>query len=564
MSAIAKILSLPQYARNVGRLRFLIAVVIRHGFGHVLERAGLLQLLRMAPGLRADESVANKRWEVRVRLALESLGPTFVKLGQMLATRPDIIPMSLIHELRKLQDDVPAVPFADAERLVRSELGVPLETAFAHIDPTPLAAASIAQVHRARLQTGEEVVLKIQRPNLDETIRTDLELLRFVANQLEERVPEVRQFRPLAAVEEFARNLKRETNFDNELNNIERFTRQFADNDKVHVPVTWPEFSSRRVLVMEFIDGCKVTDLEQLEKWQLSGAEAANVGTELVMSSIFEHGFFHGDPHPGNFFVLRDGRLAVIDFGMMGSLDRDRIEDLLGFMASILMNDPEMLVTQLLDMGIIDDAVDLRALRAEVSELMGRYYGLDLAKVDIGVFITETFETIVRFGVFLPADLLLIAKSISTMEGIAREIHPDFNPMEDLRPYFIRLYVQRALDPQTYSRRAFRVLHDYWSLIQRTPNDVRGTLRRLHAGELSFDVRDPGADLLHQRTERRTNRAIVAASCLATWGLFAWLLPTAEQRGWMSVVTWWTALVGITGLWTGTLLGFSLLRSREL
>ncbi len=564
MSTIAKILNLPQYARNVGRLRVMITVIIRHGFGHVLERAGLMQVLRVAPGLQADKTVANKIWEVRVRLALESLGPTFVKLGQMLATRPDLVPMSLIYELRKLQDDVPAFAFTEVEQLITAELGMSLAEAFAFVDPEPLAAASIAQVHRARLKTGEEVVIKVQRPNLDETIRTDLDLLRLVAGQLEERVPEVRQFRPLAAVEEFARNLKRETDFGNELNNIERFRRQFAGNEKVHVPATYPALSTRCVLVMEFIDGAKITDLAQLEAWGLSGAAAANVGIELVMASIFEHGFFHGDPHPGNFFVLRDGRLAVIDFGMMGALDRDRIEDLLSFMAAILMNDPEMLVTQLLDMGIINDAVDMRGLRAEVSELMGRYYGLDLAKVDIGDFIIETFETIVRFGVFLPSDLLLIAKSISTMEGIAREIHPDFNPMAELRPYFIRLYVQRALDPQTYSRRAFRVLHDYWTLIQRAPSDVRGTLRRLHDGELSFEVRDPGVELQHRRVERRTNRLIMAVCCVTTWGLFAWLLPTAEQRGLLSVVTWWTVLVGMTGLWTGALLGFSLLRSREL
>lgn len=564
MSTIAKLLSLPQVARNVGRLRVMIGVIIRHGFGHVLERAGLLQLVRMTPGIQVDERLAGQRWEVRVRLALESLGPTFVKLGQMLATRPDLVPLSLIEELQRLQDDVPPFDFAEVDALIAQELGRPAAEAFASLDEQPLAAASIAQVHRARLHSGEAVVLKVQRPKLDDIIRADLELLRLIAGQLEEHVPEIRQFRPVAAVEEFARNLRRETDFTNELNNIERFRRQFTGNVKVHVPATFAELSTRRLLVMEFIDGAKVTDEAQMAAWGVSGEDAANVGIEVVMASIFEHGFFHGDPHPGNFFVMPDGRLGVIDFGMMGSLDRDRIEELLSFMAAILMNDPEMLVTQLLDMGIINDAVDLRALRAEISNLMGRYYGLDLAKVDIGIFIQETFETIIRFGVFLPADLLLIAKSISTMEGIARQIHPGFNPMTELRPYFIRLYVQRALDPQTYSRRAFRVLHDYWSLIQRAPSDVRGTLRRLNEGELSFEIKQAGAELRERRAERRINRLIMAACCLASWGLFAFLLPTAEQRGLMSVVTWWTALLGASGLWTGTLLGFSLLRSREL
>jgi ubiquinone biosynthesis protein len=566
MSAVANLLRIPQYARNVQRMRFVIRVLFTHGFGHVLDRAGVGRLARFGRnrifGINPD--LANRAWEVRVRLAMESLGPTFVKLGQMLATRPDLVPMSLIHELRKLQDDVPPIPFAAVRRVVQDELGEPLLKLYRTFDEQPLAAASIGQVHRAVLPDGTEVVVKVQRPGLDDTIRTDLDLLMFLAQQVEDSVPDIRQFHPVAAVEQFARGLKLETDFSNELRNIERFRKQFSDTPQLHLPTTYSQISGRRVLTMEFIDGAKVTDSETVQAWGLSGAEIAKTGTAIVIASIFEHGFFHADPHPGNFFVLRDGRIALIDFGMMGSLDRERIDDLLTFLASLLLNDTEMLVSQLMDLGLLDDSVDVRALRGELHELMARYYGVDLAGIDIGTFITEVFESIVRFDVQMPADLLLIGKAISTMEGIAREIHPDFNPLVDIRPQLIRLYVRRALDPSVYSRRVVRLMHDYWGLLSTFPGEARGLIRRAKAGELQVQVLDAGEPVRHNIAERRVNRGIVATCTLFFWAAFTYLLPSAVEAGFWSVTGIWTLLLALNGTWVGSLLAFSMLRSREL
>jgi len=567
VSALARMLRLPQYARNVQRLRFILGVVVRHGFGHVLQRAGLARLLPFTGGglaLRADESLRKESWEVRVRMALESLGPTFVKLGQMMATRPDIIPMSLIHELRKLQDDVPGVKFPAVRRLIQDELGVPLGEAYAWFDETPLAAASIAQVHRARLHDGSEVVVKVQRPNLDQRIRTDLDLLMIIAEQLEERVAEARQFRPVALVEQFSRSIKKETDFDNERANIERFRKQFEAEPNLHLPRTWPELSTRRALTMEFIDGCKVTDQAQMEAWGVDCKEVAQLGTKLVMAAVFEHGFFHADPHPGNFFVLPDGRLALIDFGMMGSLDRERVDEMLAFLAAILLADPEMLVAQLMDLGLIGDSVDVRALRTEIHELLSRYYGMEIGALDIGIFITEVFETIIRYDVRMPSDLLLVGKSVSTMEGIARQIQPDFNPMLELRPYLVRLYARRALDPSAYSRRVWRVAHDWWGLARSLPNDVRGLARRVRDGEIVLNINDTGQGERQVRTERQINRVIVAAASFLSWGLFSVLVPEAAKAGFFSFTTFWAFILAVNGTWTSALLAFSLLRSREL
>ncbi len=567
MSALGQLLRLPQYVRNLARLRQVLGVFAKHGFGHVVERAGLDRYLSL--GTRADlsdtaESLAQQTWETRVRLCLEALGPTFIKLGQMAATRPDLIPMSLIFELRKLQDDVPSYDFAHVEQTIVEDLGKPLLELYATFERAPLAAASIAQVHRATLHTGEEVVVKVQRPNLERIIHNDLELLMMVAAAVEERVPEVRAFRPADAIDQFARNLRRETDFDNELNNIERFRTNHAANPDLHLPVTYPQLSSKRLITMEFIDGCKVTDIAKLKAWEISGARIADIGITVTLASIFDHGFFHADPHPGNFFVLRDGRIALIDFGMMGTVDRDTTDDLLSFLVALLLGDPEMLVTQFIDLGLVDDTVNVRAMQGEISEIIRRYNGLSLKQVDIGIFISEVFEAVVRYRVRLPVELILMGKSISTMEGIAQDIHPDFNPVESLRPQLVRLYAARVLDPKNHSRKIYRVIHDYVGLARILPGEIRALLRRARQGELHLQHTDTGADLRAQRQERNVNRVVLALLSLTSWGLFTVVLPNAVHGQRFDVFWWYALVLGLQGLGSGALVTLSLLRSREI
>jgi ubiquinone biosynthesis protein len=570
MSAVAKLLRLPQYARNIGRLRQVMGVVVSHGFGHVVVRAGLDKYAGFLVRSRAlaeedgDERLADLTWETRVRLCCEALGPTFVKLGQVAATRADILPMSLIHELRKLQDEVPPFPFAHVKQALEQDFGKPLSEVFARFDETPLAAASIAQVHRAQLRSGEEVVVKVQRPGLDKIIHTDLDLLHTIAWALEERVPETRDFRPVAAIEEFSRSLRRETDFRNEIENIERYRRNFAHHVGLHLPKTWPALSSKRHITMEFIDGCKVTDRARLAEWQIGGETIAKLGTEIVIQSIFEHGFFHADPHPGNFFILRDGRIALIDFGMMGAVDRDTVDDLLAFLVALLLNDPEILVTQFIDLGLVEDTVDVRAMQGEIAEIMARYNCRTLAQIDIATFIGEVFEAVVRYHVRLPVELILIGKSISTMEGIAKEIHPEFNPIEALRPYLVELYVKRMLDPKVYSRRIYRVLHDWWGLLRVTPGELRGVLRRVKRGELQLQINDAGADARARRHERSVNRVLLSTYTVVAWILFTIVLLSALGGPKWGPLWWYAGILAAQGLFTGGLAMVSWLRSPEI
>jgi ubiquinone biosynthesis protein len=287
---------------------------------------------------------------------------------------------------------------------------------------------------------------------------------------------------------------------------------------------------------------------------------------------VFEHGFFHADPHPGNFFVLRPradepcvgGRIGLIDFGSMGTIDNDTLDELLTFLVSLLLGDPEMLVTQFVDLGLVDDTVNVRGMSAEVSEIMRRYNGVTLERLDIAAFITEVFEAVVRYRVRLPSELILIGKAISTMTGIAQEIYPAYDPLGELRPYLVQLYVKRVLDPKTYSRRLYRVLHDWWGLVRVTPGEVRGLLRRAKSGELELQLRQPDLALSRSRNERVVNRALLAAWSIAAWLLFSWLLPQAVAAPRWGVLWWYEILLAAQGLLALSLALLSWLRSREI
>lgn len=498
--------------RDIKRLRLIASVLTRHGFSDIAER------LHIAPWLRELRRLFGKRTHedgavpvpVRMRRVLEDLGPTFVKFGQMLATRPDLVPMSLVMELRKLHDDVTPFPFEQVRTILEEDLGRPITSVFERLDEQPMAAASIAQVHTGRLVSGEDVVVKVQRPRLPEVISADLRILGWLARLLEERVPELRQFRPVALVDEFKRSLTRETDFRAELNSMKRYAENFRDEPKLHVPKGFPEFSSRRVLVMERLDGVKVTDREAIAAMGVDIKSLVEVGMRITLRSIFEFGFFHADPHPGNFFVQADGSIALLDFGMMGYIEPQRIDEMLTFMVALLTGDLDMLTNLMLDADLIGDDTDLRAMRAEMRSLLETYSHSSIGQVDISSFLNEVFEVAVRHQVVLPADLLLVGKAIATMEGIGREAYPEFQPLEAVRPYLTEIYVKRMLDAKRHSQVVARSFMDGLALAKDAPLDLRRVLRKLRRGELTINLRSAEAAVIAKAQGRRVNRVIMA------------------------------------------------------
>ena len=505
----------PWMIRDLGRIRRIAGVLTRHGFQDVAARLGPLSWLgSMVARLTRRPRRVPVPVGRRIRTATEELGPTFVKLGQMLATRPDLIPMEVVQELRHLQDEVPPFPFSEVQAIVESELGRPVSEVFAEVESTPIAAASIAQVHRATLLDGTAVVIKVQRPNLPEIIGSDLRILSGLAKTLEDRVPEARPFRPGAIVEEFRRSLQREMDFGTEMISMVRYREMFADEPRLHVPKPYREHSGRRVLVMERVEGIKVSDRAALEAAGIDLPSIVETGMRITLRSIFEFGFFHADPHPGNFFVRPDGSIVLLDFGMMGTLEPRRLDEMLAFMVAVLTADVDMVVNQLLDADLIGDETDLRSLRSELQAILDRYRHVRLGGLDVAGFLNELADVTIRHHVVLPADLLLVGKSIATMEGLGHELYPEFEPLEAIRPYLTEVYVKRMLDAKRHSQVVARSVMDGLALLKDAPFDVRRVLRKMRRNELGLVLRSADHESRVAAASARTNRLLFG-------GLFA-------------------------------------------
>ncbi|HVY62423.1 MAG TPA: AarF/UbiB family protein, partial [Planctomycetota bacterium] len=469
-----KITRLPQTVRNIGRLYEILRVLGRHGFGEIVARLGFEgawgRLVRVVTlGRRVPAGIHHLRWEERVRQTFEELGSTFIKFGQILATRPDLVPMSLIHELRKLQDRVPPFDSALARKTVEEELGTKIDDVFAEFDDTPIAAASIAQVHKAKLKNGDEVVLKVQRPGLRALIDNDLDLLHVLAELIEENAPEMKRWQPVAIVEEFDKSIHKEIDFGREAHNMKRFARNFSGDPQVYVPRVYDDLSTERVLTMEFINGIKVNS-DLIHKTPGLDREAiANTGIRMILTQVFVHGFFHADPHPGNMFIMPNNVVCPIDFGMMGVLDQERIDDLLGFLVSVLTSNPERMIRQLQKQGLVDETVNTRALTSDIADLMDRYFGVEVSKIDVAIYIQQIFDVITRYRIALPSDLLLMGKSLATIDGVARDIYPELDPLAAIRPHILQIYFKRLTDPEFYTRETKRAAEDAVFLLQRLP-----------------------------------------------------------------------------------------------
>lgn len=516
--------------RNLRRVQQIVSAFARHGFGDVVSR---LRLGSLVPAtLRASRSEddeaarAAARLSVgeRFRLICETLGPTFIKLGQVMATRPDLVPPQIVLELSKLHDEVPPFPTVDLMKVIEADLGPAAGTLLADVEERPLAAASIAQVHGATLSDGRRVVVKVQRPNLQQIIDTDLDILRGLAELLEEYVEEARTLRPRAIVEEFAHSLAQEIDFRREADNMERFRRQFAESPLVVVPRSVPELCSARVITMERMEGFKLTDRAQVAASGLDPMKIARDGTQVMLQSIFEHGFFHADPHPGNFLVRPDGVLVLLDFGLMGELEPRRVDELLGFIIAVLLNDPDMLLSQLQEMEILDQAREPRRLREELSRLLNKFQSVRLADMDAAEVIARVIDVIRKEDVSFPTDLLLVMKSVATVEGIATAVCPDFQPVEEIRPYLVTLYTKRVLDPRQQSRMVARTLADVVTLLRTMPRDLRSVLRRLNRGDLRIETRSAEGDADRAQRDRAMNRLLLTLVLCTSMVLSAALL----------------------------------------
>jgi ubiquinone biosynthesis protein len=518
--------------RQLNRARHIGAVLVRYGLAELAMRLGLEGRLRFGRRPKPEAAVLSE--PERLVKALEELGPTFIKLGQLLSTRPDALPPEYLKALTKLQDNVPGIPFAEVERVVATETCRLPDDIFAEFDREPVAAASLAQVHRARLKTGEEVAVKVQRPGIAKVVEGDLAILASVARFIERHQPDLAVYDPVGLVAEFSRSLRLELDFVHEGQNADICRRNFADDKTVAIPKIYWDYTTRRLLVLELFTGVKATDAGGLERAGIDRAGLARSGSRVYMRMVFEHGFFQPDPHPGNLVVMSDGRLGVIDYGMFSRIDEETRDLLVDMLIAAYRQDGGRLTRLVLKAGSKSARVDESALRADVQDLLDRYYGASLRDMSLGRTMRELLSVSRRHHVAVPAGLSMLMRGIATVEGLGLLIDPEFNFIEEMKPFLSRL-ARRRFGPLGWVKDLRRYEADFESMARDLPADLRQISDWLKKGEIKLQI---DHEELRQivRNLSRSNNQLAAAIVLAAIIIGASLLVVAAPTALKSLV----------------------------
>jgi ubiquinone biosynthesis protein len=488
--------------RNIKRIQEILAVFAKYGFRDIIDR--LPGARRIIPH-KIQAKFLKGSTPDRVRLALEELGPTFIKFGQLFSVRADILPPNFIYELSKLQDEVAPLPFEAIKETVEKELKLPINALFSSFDREPVASASLAQVHRAITKQGDEVVVKVQRPNVKKIIDTDLSIMEIIAGWIEREISEAREYEPLSKVKELGKNLKSELNFTNEGKSADQFRINFKDDKSILIPEVYWNLSTSKVLTLEYIDGMKITDPVIPEKTGISQKAIVQRGADFVFKQIFVHRFFHADPHPGNILVTTDGKILLLDFGLTGTLDDEMIDTLSQLAMAGFNKDVDNIIDVFIKLDVANEDMNTRKLKRDLKRFIDKYYGVSLARIEVRALIDDGFEISRKYRLKFPRDLLLLGKTLSTLEGITHQLDPEFDTVERLKPY-VRKLAERKYNPREILRAARRILAEYITLFRNLPGDLIPTLRKLREGRLKVEFEHRGLDNLISQTERSTNR----------------------------------------------------------
>ena len=468
---------------------------------------------------------------VHLRLALEELGTTFIKLGQILSTRADLLPPEYLAELTKLQDSAPPVPFEAIQQVLVSELGQEIETVFAEFDPKPLAAASIGQAHAAVLPDGTEVVVKIRRPGVVEQVNEDLEILKELAATASRHLEFADRYDLAGLVEEFSQTLRSELDYIREGHSAERFAANFANDPGIHVPRVFWEVTTARVLTLERIRGIKINDLEGLDKQGTDRRWLANYASSVVLKMVCDDGFFHADPHPGNFFIEPNGVIGLIDFGMVGVLDKRTQEQLADLLIAINHVDADRLVDVFLDLGVTRKRIDRVLVRRDIERLLSAYWGLPLGELKVAALLNDVYTVMRRHQLHLPSNLALLLKTVIMIEGVGVNLDPDFRLTQSLTPYTERLVIRRY-SPFRWFQDLGRASLDLAKLGVDMPKHFRRIVNAAEDGNLQIGMRPEGFDPVIDRLERIANRIVLGVIAAAFINGLAVLVSVYKPPGW--------------------------------
>lgn len=511
-----------QTLKNIKRIREVVQVLIKYGFEDIVSSTPLQNLVPRQMRLRWSRK--NKpvfdysRWE-RVRLVTEELGPSFVKLAQVLSNRPDILPEGLIVELEKLQSDVPPFGFELAKQIIETESGQLLEELFSQFEEIPIGAASIGQVYKARFHSGEDVVIKVQRPGVKEMVETDLIILKEIVRLTENYFKKQGVMNPMDIVATFEKTMRKELDYLHEVRNIEQFRSVYKDYPNLYIPKPYKNLSTSRILILEYISGCKITDVRQQRAWGIDPRSTAEKGMDIYLTQFFEYGFFHADPHPGNVLVRKDGVICLLDFGMVGNLMKKDKYAFSGILYSMAEQDAKSMAIYLKRLAIDDDITDMASFEYDLNELIEEYATLDVAEMHIADFAAALQAIIYTYHLNIPPSVFLILRALVILEGIGKVIHPEFKTFEFVKPYGKRI-LKEQFSFKNIGQEAYFSFLNLYTFVNSFPVELKYILKKIRKGQLNIQIEHHGYRPLLQTINyngfRLTMGLIISALLIAS------------------------------------------------
>ncbi|WP_456380502.1 ABC1 kinase family protein [Hydrogenimonas sp.] len=494
--------------RQIERTREIAAVLIKNGFHDVVKMMGVEKYLEFSIPSRAREELKLSRSE-RIRKTVEELGPTYIKMAQVLSMRPDLIPLELADEFSKLQDRAPSVPIEKIRFRFVEAFGKDIDEIFEG-EPELIASASLGQVYRAQLKSGESVAVKVLKPGTAEMVRSDIQIMYRIAALLENKLTVYGIDSPTKIVEEFEKTIKKELDYHVEALNLKRFRKNFEGDARIFVPGLYDDFCSDTVLTMEFVEGAKVTDMETTQAWGLDSKEIAKTGFDLLCEQIFVHRFFHADPHPGNIFALRDGRVAFVDFGMMGSIsERDR-KDFVDMIYYITKEEEEKAALCVLKLAkVADENLDTDAFAKDMGDIIRLYFYGSLKDIDIKKLFEDIISLMNRYRVYFRENNYLLTKALITIEGVGKILDPDFNAAEAIKPFIVRFYKEN-LSFSSFLSKAGEMPKELGDFLVQFPRDMKAIVEMMKRGKLQMEFRHVGLEKMEESIEKSANRLSIA------------------------------------------------------
>ncbi len=507
--------------RDIRRVKDVVNVLFKQGLGYSIGQMNLTSHLPFRSRIKKEEFEKKKiPFQERLRKAMEGLGGTFIKLGQLLSIRPDLVPEEYCEEFAKLQDSVKPFPYNQVKEVIEREFKRPIHKIFAHFEKEPIAAASVGQVHIAKLRSGETVAVKVQRPKIDELFESDIDILYYFANLAEKHIPELKDYNPVAIVNEFENYTKKELDYNIEAKNIDIFYKNFHDSKSIKIPKVFWDYTGKKVLTMEYIEGTRI------DKFKATKEEKNRILETLLNSfikQILKDGFFHGDPHPGNIFILNNHRIAFLDFGIVGQLDdalKRKFEDTL---IAIISGSRRDIAKQLIELGIVDHEVDIEEFEEDLSKYLRDYYDVSLKNIDLGNFLSSVLILGKKYKMKIPEDYVLLAKSLGTLEGFARGYHPDFNFVRVYKPAVEEIVKERA-SPFYILKNIRTGLVDFADIVKSLPYEAKRAFKTLEKGEIKLEVEDKDIKKFAFEIDKSSNRiaySMILASMVVAAALLA-------------------------------------------